>query len=97
LPSVTAVATVAEERSNKCCCVDGDMPSLTTQYGTFTTMSKSSMSDEELLNYFDKHLQGREKEMVCGNNICICLNIFTVQVFARLLQSTYYGLSGRKK
>ena len=76
LPIVPAVAT-GERMSSKRRRVDAVVPSLTTQYGALTTVSsKSSMSDDELFNYFDERLQGREREMVCGNKNCICLDIF---------------------
>ncbi len=76
MPIVTVVASVAEERNNKHRRIDAVVPSLTTQYGTLKTVSKSSMSNDKLFNYFDEHWQGREKEMVCENKNCICLNIF---------------------
>ena len=75
--------------SSKHCRVDAVVPSLTKQYGALTTVSKSSMSDDKLFNYFDERLQGREREMVCGNKNCICLDI------VRLLQITWYGSSRR--
>ena len=34
------------------------------------------MSDDKLFNCFDERLQCREREMVCGNKNCICLDIF---------------------
>ncbi len=72
---MTAVAT-GERRSSKQRRVDAVVPSPTTQYGALTTVSKSWMSNDKLLNYFNKRLQGNEREMVCGNKNCICLEIF---------------------
>ena len=34
------------------------------------------MSDDKLFNCFDERLQCREREMLCGNKNCICLDIF---------------------
>ena len=75
LPIVTVVAT-GERRSSKCCRVNAVVPSLTMQYGALTTVSKSLISNDKLFNYLDECLQGREREMVCGNKNCICLDIF---------------------
>ena len=46
-----------------------------TKLGSLTRASKLSMTDDDLISYFDAHLIGTEVAMKCANTACNCLSI----------------------
>ena len=50
---------------------DGDVNSSPTmKYGSLSRLGKLLKSNDDLFGYFDDHLQGKEKELVCPGKSC---------------------------